>query len=189
MHNADAPVPLGSGCLSTHIKSLLSPSVQFPITAHANSKMSPFNRPSLGLIGVRMLLVVFSFHFTIHHVTKVLNCISLEFMASLKTQFYLFIIEAQLIYNVVLILVYSKVIQLYTQYTHIYVYGYSFPLWFITGYRIQFPVLYCRSLLFTYFMYNSLYLLVPNSLLISLLPFPFGNHTFVFYICDYVSGL
>ena len=63
----------------------LSPYVQFPITAHANSKMSPFNRPSLGLIGVKMLLVVFSFHFTIHHVTKVLNCISLEFMASLKT--------------------------------------------------------------------------------------------------------
>ena len=73
----------------------LSPYVQFPITANANSKMSPFNRPSLGLIGVRLLLVIqFSFHITIHHVTKVLNCISLEFKASLKTYFYLFIIGA-----------------------------------------------------------------------------------------------
>ena len=53
-----------------------------------------------------------------------------------------------------------KVIQL-----HIYVYSfsYSFPLWFITGYWIQFPVLYSRTLLFTHPIYNSLHLLITNS--------------------------
>lgn len=81
---------LGSGCLSTHIKSLCA----VTITAHANIEMSPFNRPSLELIGVRMLLVIFFFHFINYHVKKVLNCIFLEFMASLKTYFYLFIIES-----------------------------------------------------------------------------------------------
>jgi len=39
---------------------------------------------------------------------------------------------------------------------------YSFLLWFITGYWIQFPVLYSRGL-FIHPIYNSLHLLIPNS--------------------------
>ena len=42
-------------------------------------------------------------------------------------------------------------------------YIYSFSLWFITGYLIKSPVLYSRTLLFIYPMYNSLYLLVSFS--------------------------
>ena len=39
---------------------------------------------------------------------------------------------------------------------------YSFPLWFIIGYWILFPVLYSMTLLFIYSIYNSLYLLTPT---------------------------
>ena len=49
---------------------------------------------------------------------------------------------------------------------HIYIYSfsYSFPLWFITGYWIQFPVVYSRNLLFIHPIYenNSLHLLTSN---------------------------
>ena len=38
-----------------------------------------------------------------------------------------------------------------------------FPLWLTLGYRIQFPVLYSRTLLFIHSIYNSLHLLTPNS--------------------------
>ena len=58
------------------------------------------------------------------------------------------------------LLLYSKVIQLYM---HIYCYPYSFSLWLITGYWILFPVLYSRTL-FIHPIYNSLHLLIPNSL-------------------------
>ena len=52
-------------------------------------------------------------------------------------------------------------------------FSYSFPLWFITGYWIQFPVLYSRTLLFIHLIHNSLHLLIPNSQSISpLLPLP-----------------
>ena len=44
----------------------------------------------------------------------------------------IFLLTYKLIYNVVLISVYSKVFQLYV-YTHSFL-TYSFPLWFITGY-------------------------------------------------------
>ena len=51
--------------------------------------------------------------------------------------------------------------------THIYIYihsfSYSFPLWFITGYGILFPVLCSRTLLFIRSIYNTLHLLIPNS--------------------------
>ena len=40
---------------------------------------------------------------------------------------------------------------------------YSFSLWFITRYLIKSPVLYSRTLLFIYPMYNSLHLLVSFS--------------------------
>ena len=45
---------------------------------------------------------------------------------------------------------------------HFFFFFYSFPLWFITGYWIQFPMLYSRAL-FIHPIYNSLPLLIPNS--------------------------
>ena len=50
-------------------------------------------------------------------------------------------------------------------YIHIYIYSfsYSFPLWFITGYWIWFPVLYSRTLSLSHPLCNSLHLLIPNS--------------------------
>ena len=49
-------------------------------------------------------------------------------------------------------------------YIYIHSSSYSFPLWFITGYWIQFPVLYSRTLLFIHSLYTSLHLLIqtPN---------------------------
>ena len=44
-----------------------------------------------------------------------------------------------------------------------YVYICSFPLWFITGYWIQLPVLYSRTSLLIHYIYNSLHLLTPSS--------------------------
>ena len=37
-----------------------------------------------------------------------------------------------------------------------------FPLQVITGYQVQFPVPYSRSLLIIYFIYSSVYMLIPN---------------------------
>ena len=34
------------------------------------------------------------------------------------------------------------------------------------------------------FIYSSVYLLIPNSQFIPPPPFPFGNHKFVFYVCN-----
>ena len=45
-------------------------------------------------------------------------------------------------------------------YTYTYTFSYSFPLWFVTGYWIWFPVLYSKTL-FIHPVYNSLYLLIP----------------------------
>ena len=41
---------------------------------------------------------------------------------------------------------------------HSFFYYYSFPVWFITGYWIEFPVLYSR-ILFIQFIYATLYVL------------------------------
>ena len=41
-------------------------------------------------------------------------------------------------------------------YIYIHSFLYSFPLWFITGYWIQFRMLYSRTLLFIHSIYNSL---------------------------------
>ena len=57
-------------------------------------------------------------------------------------------------------LLYSKMTQLYT---YIHSFLYSFPLWLITGYWIQFPVLCSRTLLFIHPIYNGLHLPTPNS--------------------------
>ena len=78
-------------------------------------------------------------------------------------------------------------------YTYICVYActfisYSFPLWFITGYWIYFPVLYSRTSLFIHSLYsNSLHLLIPNSQSIPLpLLLSLGNHKSVLYVCESV---
>ena len=79
-------------------------------------------------------------------------------------------------------LLYSKVIQLSVcvcvyMYIYIYTFLYSFPLWFITGYWIEFPVLYNRNWLFIHPLYNSLHLSqTPNPFL----PHPthLGNQRF-----------
>ena len=72
-------------------------------------------------------------------------------------------------------------------YIYIYSFSYSFPLWFITGYWIWFPVLYSGTLLFIHALYNSLHLLIPNSQFIpppsSL---PLGNHKSVLYVRESV---
>ena len=46
--------------------------------------------------------------------------------------------------------------------THTHTYVYSFPLWFITGYWISFPVQYGMTL-FIHSIYKSLLLLIPSS--------------------------
>ena len=47
---------------------------------------------------------------------------------------------------------------------HMYIFFFiSFPLWFITGYWIAFPVLYSRTLLLIHSIYSSLCLLIPGS--------------------------
>ena len=52
------------------------------------------------------------------------------------------------------------VIYVYIIYTY---FSYSFPLWFIPGYWILFPVVYLRTLSLIHPLYNSLHLLIPNS--------------------------
>ena len=75
------------------------------------------------------------------------------------------------------LLLYSKLIQLYTD---IPSFSYSFPLWFITGYRIWFPRLYSRTLFFIHSICKSLHLLTPNSQ--SILP-PLSNLKSVHSLC------
>ena len=50
-------------------------------------------------------------------------------------------------------------------FSHIYIYSFSgsFPLQFIKKYWVEFPVLYSRSWLVIYFIYSSVYMLIPNS--------------------------
>ena len=48
-------------------------------------------------------------------------------------------------------------------YTCVYSSSNSFPIWVVTQYWAEFPVLYYRSLLVIYFKYSSVYMLIPNS--------------------------
>ena len=86
--------------------------------------------------------------------------------------FFLKKIEVQLIYNVVLVSGVQQsdsVIHIYVYvYIYIYIYIYIYVLFqIIFPYRllqeIEFSGLYSRSLLIIYFVYNSVYLLIPNS--------------------------
>ena len=56
-------------------------------------------------------------------------------------------------------------------------------------YRIlNIPVLYSRTWLFIHSICNSLYLLTANSQSnLPPLPYPFGNHKSVIYVCESVS--
>ena len=117
MHNADAPVTLGSGCLSTHIKSLCAVPNHSPCKQQNESLQQTF-------FGInRSEDVIGCFFFSLHNPScnKSFKLYFFRIYGIFKN-LNLFIIEAQLIYNVVLILVYSKVIQLYTHNTHIYMY-------------------------------------------------------------------
>ena len=60
---------------------------------------------------------------------------------------------------------------------------FSFPLWFIAVYWMQFPVLYSRNLTFILYIISA-YMLIPNSKFLSSFS-PFDSHTFVFYVCVY----
>ena len=68
-------------------------------------------------------------------------------------------IEVFLIFNIVL----TSAIQQSDSVIHIPIlFSCFFPLWFITGYWIEFPVLYSRTSLFIHPICNSLHLLIPN---------------------------
>ena len=51
-------------------------------------------------------------------------------------------------------------------------------------------MLYSSSLLIIYFIHSSVYMLIPSSYFnIPPTSFPFGNHTFVFYVFESLSVL
>ena len=66
--------------------------------------------------------------------------------------------EISLTYNIVLI----SAVQQSDSIIHI-LFLYAFPLRFIIGYRIHFPVFYSRTLLFLHHIYGSLNLLISNT--------------------------
>ena len=74
-------------------------------------------------------------------------------------------------------------------YLSIYIHSflYSFPWWFIKEYRIEFSVLYTRTLLFIHSIYNSLNLLIPKSQSFTPPSLPLGNQKSVLYVCETVS--
>ena len=83
---------------------------------------------------------------------------------------------------------YSNMTQLYTYRRY---FLYSFPLWFITGYWIYFPVLHSRTLLFIHSIYKSLHLLIPASQSFPPLLLPLFSTTSLFSVslsllCRYV---
>ena len=92
--------------------------------------------------------------------------------------------QVYLIYDVVLAMLYSKVIQLYIYiYTHIYIiFKIFFPLWFIIGYWTWFPVLYSRTLS-VHCLSTSLHLLAPASCTPSLSQAPLPWQPQVCFLC------
>ena len=71
------------------------------------------------------------------------------------------------------------------RYIYVCVYIY-FRFFSIIGYYKILNIIPCAILLLIYFMYSSLYLLIPYS---QFVPLPFGNHKIVFYVCESVSVL
>ena len=68
---------------------------------------------------------------------------------------------------------------------YIHYFSYSFLLWFITGYWIEIPELYSRTLLFIHPVYNCLHLLTPNSQPSP--PLPASILAAILYVCESVS--
>ena len=75
------------------------------------------------------------------------------------------------------------------------VYIYICSLKILSHYRLSQDIEYsslcytadpCKT---TYFIYSSMYMLVPNFKFSSASTIPFGNHKFVFYDCEYISVL
>ena len=65
-------------------------------------------------------------------------------------------------------------------------YIYFFRIFSLTGYYTILSRVPCtiQQVPADYIFYMcSMYMLIPNSSFIHLLPFPFSNHTFVFYVC------
>ena len=77
---------------------------------------------------------------------------------------------------------YKKVNQL----TYIHSFLDSFPIQTIKEFSVEFPVLYSRFLLVTYFVYSSEYKSIFQFLSP---PLNSDNNKFVFYICNSVSVL
>ena len=73
---------------------------------------------------------------------------------------YIFI-GVQLIYNAVSFMCTAKWISY--MYTYIHFFLDSIPIWAVTGYWGEFPVLHSRSLLVLYFIYSSVYMAIPIS--------------------------
>ena len=65
----------------------------------------------------------------------------------------------------------QSVVQNSDSVVQIYTFLFPFPLWFITGYQIQFPVLHIKTLVFIHSTWSSLHLPTPNSQSIPLRPF------------------
>ena len=63
----------------------------------------------------------------------------------------------------------------------------SFPIGVFTGYWVEFPVPYSRSLLVLCFIYGSEYMSIQISQFIPPSPFLRSNHKFVFYILCFCS--
>ena len=95
-----------------------------------------------------------------------------------RAPFFYFLIEAQLIYSIVLV----SGVQQWFSYVYIYIYIHIlFHILFHYNYKTLniILLLHIRTLLFPLFIYSSLYLLIPNSQYIPPYPlslqFPFGN--------------
>ena len=75
-------------------------------------------------------------------------------------------------------------------YANIHPFSDPFSISVITEYGVELPVLHSRALLVVCFKHSSVYTLIPNSSFIPPPPpFPFGNHNFVFEVCESVSVL
>ena len=82
---------------------------------------------------------------------------------------------------------FSKSMSLFLIYIYIYaIYAFScsFPLWFITGYWIWFPVIYSRTLLFTWFLFILTYAhVLGTKMRASLRRRTFNLHTYFMHVC------
>ena len=72
-------------------------------------------------------------------------------------------------------------------YTHLHIFKYSLPLWFITGYSVQFPELSIRTLLCIHSKCNSLHLPTANPQSFPLHPPLPWQPQACFHVCESVS--